>query len=294
MKRLLLGLLAATLLPLGLSANTPIEPDAYYRATLVADRPATANDAGWKIFADNVNNADKGSGAMRVSGNTLSLNFPRIRGNDLTRELGKSFSGLVFRIASAEKLPPTPEELERARQKAAENDPRGPVDAKGKPIYNAGSREAQAQERASAREQDRAANKFKQTGGWGNGPVTGKGLTGQDVKNTGAFDESDAGPAPAAPTPGSGSTFAQRKQGTKKDDTLFKNQNQNSPEGFRAPDNFMGIWAHPDDKGGSNEDSRLVLVRLADTDKPVGLTLWQAKQRGYVPKSTRYSSLPVY
>jgi hypothetical protein len=139
MTRHLLLLAVLCLATLRLAA-VQIEPDSYYRAVLACDRPATAHDAGWKIFSDNVRNADKGAGLMRIDDKALYLTLPRVRGSDLTQQLGKNFNGLVPRLASAEKLAPSEAELEKARQKLAdENDPRRTVDAKGKPIYNAGS-----------------------------------------------------------------------------------------------------------------------------------------------------------
>lgn len=298
---LLLGLALAALAPL---AGTTIEPDSYYRAVVACDRPANSPEAGWQNFAANVRNADNGAGLMRIEGNTLLLNFARIRGSELTQTLGKNFQGLVPRLASAEKLGPSQAELDKAkreqeaaRQKLAdENDPRRTLDAKGKPIYNAGSPEAEAQLRESAREQDKSAAKFKQYNKWStNGPVTGEGLTGKPVNNTGAFDEDEPAARPA-PAPTSKFAKPQPQQGTKKDDTLFKNQNQNqnSAGQFRAPDNFIAIWAHPQDPGAAKEDDRLVLVELTGSPKPVGLTLWQAKDRGYVPKNFKYSSLRVF
>lgn len=344
---LLLGLALAALAPL---AGTTIEPDSYYRAVVACDRPANFPEPAWQNFSDNVRNADKGAGLMRIEGNTLLLNFARVSGSELTNTLGKNFQGLVPRLVSAEKLGPSQAELDKAkreqeaaRQKLAdENDPRRTVDAKGKPIYNAGSPEAEAQLRESAREQDKSAAKFKQYNKWGtNGPASPEE---KPVRDTGAFDEDfpkDGGgkaksappadfpeeedkrplsqrimntgkkPAPAAavapaaqaddeadepPLAASGSKFSKPKpgQGTRKDDTLFKSQNQNSSGQFMAPDNFIAIWAHPQDRGTGAEQDRLVLVELTDSPKPVGLTLWQAKSRKYVPQDFKYSSLRVF
>jgi hypothetical protein len=299
MTRHLLLLAVLCLATLRLAA-VQIEPDSFYRAVIACDRPASAHDAGWKIFSDNVRNADKGAGLMRIDDKALYLTLPRVRGSDLTQQLGKNFNGLVPRLASAEKLAPSEAELEKARQKLAdENDPRRTVDAKGKPIYNAGSPEAEAQLRESAREQDKSAAKFKQYNKWGtNGPVTGEGMTGKPVKNTGAFDEDE--PA-ARPAPAPANKFskpmtppAPPRQGTKKDDTLFKNQNQNSPTQFQAPNNFIGIWAWPQDRGTGDNDFRVVLVLLTGNEKPVPMTLKKAKDARYVPQTLRYTSLEVY
>lgn len=349
---LLLGLALIVLAPL---AGTTIEPDSYYRAVIACDRPASAHDAGWKVFSDNVRNADNGAGLMRIEGNTLLLNFARIRGSELTNTLGKDFQGLVPRLVSAEKLGPSQAELDKAKaeqEKAAqklaeENDPRGPVDAKGKPVYKAGSPEAEAQMRESAKEQDKAVAKFKKSGAWGNGPVTGEGLLGKPVKNTGAFAEDDdnfaasgvgkaqrqpagsgfpeeaedkrplsqrimnrgTSPAPAAapraaeddaderPAPAPTNKFAKPappRQGHKKDDTLFKNQNQNNPPQHQAPNNFIGIWAYPQDRGSGDDDYRLVYVQLTGKDKPDLMSLKNAKRAGYVPESLRYTSLSAW
>lgn len=317
MNRRLALLFLLVLGSLSLSANQQIEPDRRYQAVFVMDKPQDLADNLWQEFASASREIRIPGVQYTHQGNQLYMTKAETIGRYISKTLQETVPihasriGGRWQLREAKLLPPTPgeeaaenikrikaeQEKEKAMQKLAdENDPRRTLDAKGKPIYNAGSPEAEAQLRESAKEQDKSAAKFKQYNKWStNGPVTGEGLTGKPVNNTGAFDEDEPAARPA-PAPTSKFAKPQPQQGTKKDDTLFKNQNQNqnSAGQFRAPDNFIAIWAHPQDPGAAKEDDRLVLVELTGSPKPVGLTLWQAKDRGYVPKNFKYSSLRVF
>lgn len=342
----LLGLALAALAPL---PGTTIEPESWYRAVTAQDKPTGWSDENWQFYVNGIRNLPD----TTVETNSVVRVSPKIQGKSLLEYLDPKTvfnQFLPARLVSAEKIPSPGEEAKAeldAKLKAQASQGNGPLteaDMKGKPVYYAGSPEAEAQMRQSAKEQDKAVEKFKKSGAPGNGPISGEGLIGKPVKNTGAFDEDfpkDGGgkaksapaadfpeeedkrplsqrimntgkkPAPAAavapaaqaddeadepPLAASGSKFSKPKtgQGTKKDDTLFKNQNQNSSGQFMAPDNFIAIWAHPQDRGTGAEQDRLVLVELTDSPKPVGLTLWQAKSRKYVPQDFKYSSLRVF
>jgi hypothetical protein len=309
MNRRLAFLLLLVLGSLSLSANEPIDPKARYNATFTMTRPDGVPDAAWEGVVEGSTMFKSGSMECRADGNKIYKIYTNTLGEVIQKNIGSGIENpwrfeLKWKLTKCEKVPPTPEEIElekikkqqaeedKARQKLAdENDPRRIVDAKGKPIYNAGSPEAEAQTRESIRQQEKSAAKFKQYGTWGNGPASPGELP---VRDTGAFDEDEPATRPApAPT----NKFAKPpapSQGTKKDDTLFKNQNQNSAGQFLAPDNFIAIWAHPKDTGTGNNPDRLVLVELTDSAKPVGMTLWQAKNKKYVPQDFKYTSLRVY
>jgi hypothetical protein len=311
MNRRLACLLALTLgsLSLSLSANEPIDPKARYNAVFTMTRPDGMPDAAWEGVTAGLTMFKSGSLECRVDGNKVYEIRTNTLGDLIQKNIGRRIENpwrfeLKWILTKCEKVPPTPEEIElekikkqqaeedKTRQKLAdENDPRRTVDAKGKPIYNAGSPEAEAQMRESAREQEKSAAKFKQYNKWGtNGPAS---PAEEPVRDTGAFDEDAAAERPA-PAPANKFAKPQPQQGTKKADTLFKNQNQNSTGQFRAPDNFIAIWAHPQDRGIGNNPDRLVLVELTDSPKPVGMSLWQAKDRKYVPQDLNYTSLRVF
>lgn len=126
----------------------------------------------------------------------------------------------------------------------------------------------------------------------------------QRIMNTGKKPAPAAAVAPAAqaddederPLAASGNKFSKPKtgQGTKKDDTLFKNQNQNNPPQHQAPNSFIGIWAYPKDRGKGDDDYRLVFVQLTGKDTPDLMSLKNAKKAGYVPESLRYTTLSLY
>ncbi len=308
MNRLLLTLLATVLLPLGLLANEPLDPNGRYDATFVLNRPQNMQPEffgyvfeGLTLFKSKAITYQRdGDRILQHYTYALGSVIQKNNGSQMVNPYGFDLRWQLSKVAPAALTPEQKEaerlrkEEEKAMQKLAdENDPRRTLDAKGKPIYNAGSPEAEAQLRESAKEQDKSAAKFKQYNKWStNGPASPEE---KPVRDTGAFDEDEPAARPA-PAPTSKFAKPQPQQGTKKDDTLFKNQNQNqnSAGQFRAPDNFIAIWAHPQDPGTAKEDDRLVLVELTGSPKPVGLTLWQAKDRGYVPKNFKYSSLRVF
>lgn len=352
---------------LSLSANPQFEPHARYKGVFALDKPKAMADNYWQLFASPMLQMSNADTQYQLQGHRLFMTKNEMRGSAITTTLQRPvldpyYPDARWILLEHSKLPLTPAEQEmenikkqraeedkaRAQQKLAkENDPRPPVDSQGKPVYYAGSPEAEAQMRASAKEQDKAVAKFKQSGAPGNGPISGEGLIGKPVKNTGAFDEDDdnfagsgAGkskpaakpadfpeeeedkrplsqrimntgkkPAPAAAVApaaqaddederpvASGNKFAKPKtgQGTKKDDTLFKNQNQNNPPQHQAPNNFIGIWAYPKDRGKGDDDYRLVFVQLTGKDTPDLMSLKNAKRAGYVPESLRYTTLSLY
>lgn len=399
MNRRLVLLVALLLTTLRLAA-VQIDPESWYRAVTAQDKPAGWADEYWQTYVNSIRNLPD----TKVETNSVVRVSPKIQGKRLLEYLDPNSvfnKFLPARLVSAEKIPSPAEEAkaeQEAKLKAQANQGNGPLteaDMKGKPVYyagspeaeaqmrqsakeqdkavakfkqsgapgngpisgegligkpvyNAGSPEAEAQMRQSAQEQDEAVDRFKKSGAAGNGPVSGEGLMGKPVKNTGAFDEDDdnfaasgAGkskrgakpadfpeeeedkrplsqrlmntgkkPAPAAtvapaaraddederPVASSGSKFSkpQPGQGTKKNDTLFKNQNQNNPPQHQAPNNFIGIWAYPKDRGKGDDDYRLVFVQLTGKDTPDLMSLKNAKRAGYVPDSLRYTTLSVY
>ena len=349
MNRRLAVLLLLLLGSLSLSANVSIEPNRRYDVVFTTDKPGTVSDENWQGTYTGMTMVKARDVTVEIKGHRIYKTEKSVLGTYVLKQIDKKFEVLggtaQWKLGQATLLPLTPEEQElenikkqraeedkaRARKKLAdENDPRRTVDAKGKPVhnagspeaeaqmresarqqdksaanfkqynqggtngpvtgegllgkpvYNAGSPEAEAQMRQSAQEQDEAVDRFKKSGAPGNGPVSGEGLLGKPVKNTGTFSEDDdfaagaagksksaaqpadfpdeeedkrplsqrimntgkqappaAAVAPAAqadaanerPLAASGSKFSKPKtgQGTKKDDTLFKNQNQNTP-----------------------------------------------------------------
>ncbi len=205
MNRRLAFLLLLVLGSLSLSANAQYEPNARYNVVFTLDKPNGMPDEDWQFFSSPLLGLRDPEVHYKLSGHRLYLTDTAMLGRSieptLQRKVFEHFD-TRWKLSQATKLPLTPEEQEleninkrqaeedkaRARQKLAdENDPRRTVDAKGKPIYNAGSPEAEAQLRESAKEQDKSAAKFKQYNQGGtNGPVTGEGLLGKPVYNAGS------------------------------------------------------------------------------------------------------------
>lgn len=210
MNRRLALLLLLVLGSLSLSANVQYEPNARYRVVFILDKPQAMPDEHWQFFASPLLGLRDPAIQYKLAGHTLYLTDNDMRGRSIEptmqRKVFEHFDSR-WRVIQVIKHPLTPEEqaLENIKKQQAEedkaralkkladeNDPRRTVDAKGKPIYNAGSPEAEAQLRESAAEQDKSAAKFKQYNQGGtNGPVTGEGLRGKPVYNAGS-PEADA------------------------------------------------------------------------------------------------------
>lgn len=205
MSRRLALLFLLVLSSLSLSANEQYEPNARYRVVFILDKPQAMPDEDWQFFASPLLGLRNPAIQYKLAGHTLYLTDNDMRGRSIEptmqRKVFEHFDSR-WRVIQVNKHPLTPEEqaLENIKKQQAEedkaralkkladeNDPRRTVDAKGKPIYNAGSPEAEKQLRESAAEQDKSAANFKQYNQGGtNGPVTGEGLLGKPVYNAGS------------------------------------------------------------------------------------------------------------
>lgn len=288
-------------------AAVQIDPNSWYRAVVAQDKPAGWSEGNWEFYINGLRQLPD----TKIEGNSVIRVMPKTSGKLLLEYLDPNTPFNQFipsRLVSAEKIPSPGEEAKAeldAKLKAQANQGNGPLteaDMNGKPVKSTredpfadddtpvmkGTKKA----KPATKPDDFPEKEDKR-------PLS------QRIMNTGKKPAPTAAVAPAAraddeadepPLAAIGSKFSKPKpgQGTKKDDTLFKNQNQNNASPFQAPNNFIGIWAYPKDRGTGNDDYRLVLVQLTGKDKPDLMTLKNAKRAGYVPESQRYTTLSVY
>jgi hypothetical protein len=273
-----LVLLVALLLATVRLAATDLDPKSWYRAVTAQDRPAGWGEENWKLYVDTVRNLPN----TTVESNSVVRAWPKIEGKRLLEYLDPNSVSNKFlptRLVSAENILSPAEEAKaklEAKDKASDaEDNRPPPVSDGKGIPLLSTRDAPFA--------DEDTPTMKGTG-----------------KNKGPKPADVADGAPLAAT---GNKFAKPpgpQQGTKKGDTLFKNQRgadtpPPAPEKPAQPteyrNHFIPCWADPQDNGFGATDLRRVLVRQSG-QKPRSMTLREAKNAGYVPEEVTYSSLP--
>lgn len=303
------------------SANT-YEPHALYRVTMAMDRTSKlGDDDSWQLFAQSFITAYSKAGASTgdtatLSGNSITLNSSGMRGQTIADMLAANSDPLnpvQYRVVSAEKLPDGSAGNGAADVDEDEPAPahgNGPADTTEKPVLYAGSKEAREQDKRTAAELDKLAEKHRKSGAPGNGPPTGEGFLGKPVKNTGELDEAEAAATRQAAKPGAvkpaaawpaakgtaGTTApANPGSGSGPPGQLVDPLGKRIMGGTAPATTAQGVWADPKDTQTTRADNeRYVYVLKTGFKIPQRMTLGAAKAQNFVPAAASYASLPPY
>lgn len=303
------------------AAASNYDPDAQYRVTIALDRTSILpDDAAWRAFADAyINlvslNTAKGEKAT-LQGNSIILESPSTRGSailDMLADNSTPFTPVQYRVVSAEKL--SGGTAGNNTSTADQDDPasaygNGPADNTEKPVLYAGSKEAREQDKRTAAELDKLAEKHRKSGAPGNGPLTGEGFLGKPVKNTGELDEAEAAAKrqaaksgavnPAATWPAAKSTAgttapAKSGAGSGPPGQLVDPLSKRIMGGTAPATTAQGVWADPKDTQTTRADNdRYVYVLKTGFKIPQRMTLGAAKAQNFVSADASYASLPPY
>lgn len=320
-----LVLLAALLGGVTALGNT-YEPHARYRVTMAMDRTSKlGDDDSWQLFAQSFITAYSKAGASTgdtatLSGNSITLNSSGMRGQTIVDMLAANSDPLnpvQYRVVSAEKLPDGSAGNGAAEVDEDEPAPaygNGPADNTEKPVLYAGSKEAREQDKRTAAELDKLAEKHRKSGAPGNGPLTGEGFLGKPVKNTGELDDEEeaaerqaartgaakpaAKPANAWPpvtAAGGGSSNSNAPAVSGPPGQLVDPLSKRMLGGTAPANTAQGVWADPKDKQTSLPDAdRYVYVLKTGFKIPQRMKLGAAKAQRLVPDDTTFSSLAPY